>query len=103
MDAARNLVSQFAAINFDQLVHGEFETSLEQGGDFVLDVNRKVCRHLRSFSSLISPVEEHKRELQDEVESLKAAAQRREDDVDPDVWGPFREQSGRSECKSSSV
>ena len=41
-DAARKLASQFATIYFDELVHGDFETSLEDGGNFVLDTSRKV-------------------------------------------------------------
>jgi len=89
-DGVRNLVSQFAAIKLDQLVHGEFETLLEEGGDFVLDVNRKGSQHLRSFRSHILLAEKHMHELENEVQTPKEAAQKREDVLDPsDGWGAF--------------
>lgn len=39
-------VAQSAAINFDELVHGDFGILLEEGCDFVFDVVRKVSRTL---------------------------------------------------------
>ena len=78
-DAARKLVSQFAAINFDELVHEDFETLLEDGGDFVLDTSRKVSRHLRSARNCALLTEEYTHELESEVQTLKEEAHKRED------------------------
>lgn len=70
-DAARQLVSQFAAINFDELVHGEFETLLEEGGDFVLDVSRKVSQRLRSARDCTEGLESEVRRLKEDLQQLK--------------------------------
>lgn len=74
-DAARKLVSQFVAMNFDELVHGQFETLLEEGGDFVLDLSRKVSRYVRSAKNSALLTEEHTRELESEVQRLKEEVQ----------------------------
>jgi hypothetical protein len=42
----RKLVSQFAAIHYTDLMTGEFEGFFSRGGDFTLDVARKISRRL---------------------------------------------------------
>jgi hypothetical protein len=48
-DPARRLVSQFAALHFDDLVHDNFKDLLHKGDDFVTDVNLKVARRLNDL------------------------------------------------------
>ena len=78
---ARKHVSHFAAMNFDELVHGELETLLEEVGDFVIDVSRKISRGLRWTKICDLRTEEHTRELGSEVERLEDEAQKQRDEL----------------------
>ncbi|EXJ66221.1 uncharacterized protein A1O5_10837 [Cladophialophora psammophila CBS 110553] len=42
----RKLLSQFAAANYTSLLHGSFEALFARGGDFTLDLARKLSRRL---------------------------------------------------------
>ena len=50
-EPARKLISQFIAPNYTNLIKGELETLLVEGGDFVLDLSDKIFTRLRSGGS----------------------------------------------------
>lgn len=79
-DPARKMVSQFAALHFDDLVHGEFQDLLHDGDDFVTDVMLKVARRLSSDASSIKYLEGRLNDLEEEIRKLKRTREAGEDD-----------------------
>jgi hypothetical protein len=88
-DPARKLVSQFAALHFDDLVHGEFQDLLHEGDDFVTDVMLKVARRLSSDASSIKHLEGHLSDLEEKIRELEKSREPVEDD-----WTSFGRKKG---------
>lgn len=70
-EPARKLVSQFIALNYTNLIKGELQTLLVEGGDFVLDLSDKISTRLRSGGSSSKSLESQIDELEAEVRALK--------------------------------
>lgn len=79
----RKLLSQFAAINYTSILHGSFEALVGRGGDFGLDLARKLSRRLLvhgvsgesaedEFDHRIRNVELEVQQRDREIESLNA-------------------------------
>jgi hypothetical protein len=79
-DPARKLVSQFAALHFDDLVHGEFQDLLHEGDDFVTDVMLKVARRLSSDKLSIKRLEERLSDSEERIGELGRSREAVEDD-----------------------
>ncbi|KIW81841.1 hypothetical protein Z517_04867 [Fonsecaea pedrosoi CBS 271.37] len=73
----RKLLSQFAAINYTSLMHGSFEALITRGGDFALDLARKLSRRLlaRDSDALVQD------ELEDRIRNLEAQLQERDREI----------------------
>ncbi|KAH0834571.1 hypothetical protein FOPE_03683 [Fonsecaea pedrosoi] len=73
----RKLLSQFAAINYTSLMHGSFEALITRGGDFALDLARKLSRRLlaRDSDALVQD------ELEDRIRNLEARLQERDREI----------------------
>jgi hypothetical protein len=82
-DPARKLVSQFAALHFDDLVHGEFEDLLHDGNDFVTDVMLKVARRLSSDALSIKRLEDQLNDAENKIRELERPEE------PEDVWGAY--------------
>jgi hypothetical protein len=50
-DDARNLLSQFVAFKYTTLISEEFDKLIAEGGEFMVDVSRKLARKLVSLSN----------------------------------------------------
>jgi len=50
-DDARNLLSQFVAFKYTTLIGDEFDKLITEGGEFMVDVSRKLARKLTSLSN----------------------------------------------------
>jgi hypothetical protein len=74
----RKLVSQFAAIHYTDLMTGEFEEVFSRGGDFTLDVARKISRRLAVSGVSTKTLEEELDDLEDQIRKLKLVAEDRE-------------------------
>lgn len=96
----RKLLSQFAAINYTSILHGSFEALVGRGGDFGLDLARKLSRRLLAhgvsgesaedkFDDRIWNVELQVQQRDREIESLNAQLK------DSFVWGRGINKKGR--------
>lgn len=72
----RKVVSTFVASNYSQLLRSELEELLSLGGDFTLDVNRKVLRHLCTMEQSVKAVSRENKDLREAVDSLKPKTKR---------------------------
>jgi hypothetical protein len=81
-DRARKLVSQLAALHFDDLVHGQFQDLLHEGDDFVTNVMLKVARRLSSDTLSIKRLEERLSDSEERIRELERSREAVEDD-----WG----------------
>ncbi|PKY02970.1 hypothetical protein P168DRAFT_174800 [Aspergillus campestris IBT 28561] len=66
-DPARNLLSQFVALNYTAMYGSRLEELLAEGGQFTIDLSWKLARRLMS-----NPLEEKLDELSTAYESLQA-------------------------------
>jgi hypothetical protein len=77
----RRLVSQFAAIHYTDLMTGEFEKFFGEGGDFTLDVARKISRRLAVSGESTKMLEEEMDDLEGQIRKLKLVAEERDDEL----------------------
>jgi hypothetical protein len=75
----RKLVSQFAAIHYTDLMTREFEEFFNRGGDFTLDIARKISRRLAVSGGSTKMLEEEMDDLEDQIRKLKLVAEDRDD------------------------
>ncbi|OAG43198.1 hypothetical protein AYO21_02484 [Fonsecaea monophora] len=74
----RKLLSQFAAMNYTSLLHGSFEALIARGGDFALDLARKLSRRLLAHGVSDELVQD---ELEDRIQNLEAQLQERDREI----------------------
>lgn len=77
----RKLVSHFAAIHYTDLMTGEFEKFFGGGGDFTLDVARKISRRLAASGESTKMLEGEMDDLEDQIRKLKLVAEDRDDQL----------------------
>lgn len=88
----RKLLCQYAAANYTSLLHGSFEALITRGGDFALDLARKLSRRLLAHGASAESVED---ELADRIQSLELQVQERDQEIkslneslnDTSTWG----------------
>ena len=84
-DPMRKLLSQFAAINYTSLLHGSFRALYVRGGDFTLDLGKKLLRRLSAHGVAAELSEEEsdrhirklRLEIQERDESIRSLNTRR--------------------------
>ncbi|OAP59079.1 hypothetical protein AYL99_06377 [Fonsecaea erecta] len=74
----RKLFSQFAAANYTSLMHGSFEVLFTGGGDFALDLARKLSRRLLAHGVSAGLVED---ELEGRIQNLELQVQERDQEI----------------------
>ncbi|EXJ81523.1 hypothetical protein A1O1_07587 [Capronia coronata CBS 617.96] len=74
----RKLLSQFAAANYTSLLHGSFETLFGRGGEFTLDLARKLSRRLLAHGVSGRLVED---ELEQRIQTLEVRVQERDETI----------------------
>lgn len=93
----RKLLSQFAAAKYTSLSHGSFEALIIRGGDFALDLARKLSRRLLAHGVLAEDelearIQDLELQMQDrdrEIKNLRASL------IDTSVWGRGLNKKGR--------
>ncbi|KAK5077411.1 hypothetical protein LTR70_010708 [Exophiala xenobiotica] len=88
-DPLHKTTSHFVAMNFTSLARDDLERSLALGGDFTLDVIRKVSRRIRADAELVEAVKQENANLHRKFGDLTVTE---EQPVDP--WG-FRSSGQR--------
>jgi hypothetical protein len=96
----RKLLSQFAAANYTSLLHGSFEALITRGGDFTLDLARKLSRRLLAHGVSADLVED---ELEGRIQNLELQVQERDQEIktlnaslnDTSIWGRGLNRKGR--------
>lgn len=94
------LLCQFAATNYTSILHGRFEALIVRGGDFGLDIARKLSRRLLAHGASgeiaedecdhrIETLEQQLRERDMEIKSLNASLH------DSFAWGRGITKKGR--------
>ncbi|KIW64166.1 hypothetical protein PV04_09119 [Phialophora macrospora] len=96
----RKLLCQYAAMNYTSLLHGSFEALVTRGGDFTLDLARKLSRRLLAHGVSAELVED---ELAGRIQSLEHQVQERDREIkslnaslnDTSTWGRGLTKKGR--------
>ncbi|KAK5215065.1 hypothetical protein LTR72_011851, partial [Exophiala xenobiotica] len=74
----RKLFSQFAAANYTSLLHGSFEALITRGGDFALDLARKLSRRLLAHGVSAALVDD---EREGRIQNLEHEVQERDREI----------------------
>jgi hypothetical protein len=77
----RKLVSHFAAINYTNLMKGEFGEQICQVGDFAVDLGRKVCRRLLASGESTRALEQEIDDLETQIHKLEVRAEEQTSEI----------------------
>jgi hypothetical protein len=77
----RKLASHFAAINYTNLMKGEFEEQICLVGDFAVDLGRKVCRRLLASGESTRALEQEIDDLETQIHKLEVRAEEQTSEI----------------------
>lgn len=80
-DPARKLLCQFTAFNYTQLMRDKFEELTFEGGEFMLDLSRKLSRRLGSGGISGALLERQVDELEKKVQTMETQLSTRDSTI----------------------
>jgi TolA-binding protein len=80
-DPARNLLSQYVALNYTSLAGEKLDALVEEGGELMVDVSNKLVRLLATKTSQVCSLEDRIGSLSAGVEALQVICNDKETEI----------------------